>query len=221
MVATTPVRVTPVVHDDSMYGTASRCLFAVFSNAGAAGEDALEKWYMEVHGPDAIENGSFSAVHRYRAVGDYEARFLALWEGSFQSTEEARDYIVPRAAGLRTEGRIHDDQQVVWSSMHFLESSQLPAEPFDVGTLTLVEGPHVAPPSTAVYRYTNLSVYETESAPPVGAAAWSGVGREGLAPHGPYRGVFSHPGEWPPPGVTLDEAWRSHWIPIGSLPPLR
>src|SRR4051794_25528929 len=111
-----------------MFGIASPCAFVVLSNAGPGGDEALAKWYMEIHGPDAMENGTFTALHRYQAIGSYDARFLAVWEGRFTSLSEARDTIVPNAAGLKKKGRISDDLVVVWSAMHFLTDSSVDAD---------------------------------------------------------------------------------------------
>src|SRR3954447_21286048 len=124
-----------------MYGTDPACVFLVFCNPGAGGDEALEHWYMKIHGPDALENGSFQALPRYQACHDYPARFLAVWEGSFTTMEDARAYIAPRAADLRGQGRVTDDMTVTWALMAFRTTapSAAPA-PDPVETLTLVEG---------------------------------------------------------------------------------
>ena len=72
-----------------------------------------------IHGPDAMENGSFTALNRYRAVGPgwRQARYLALWEGGYTSEKEAWDYIAPRAKQLQAAGRVGDVAAVVWARM--------------------------------------------------------------------------------------------------------
>ncbi|HEV8297288.1 MAG TPA: hypothetical protein VGQ20_08325 [Acidimicrobiales bacterium] len=201
-----------------MYGTAPPSVFLVFCNPGAGGDDALAHWYMEVHGPDALDNGSFHALHRYRALGDYEARFLAVWEGDYASMAEASAYITPRATQLRGAGRVTDDMTVMWATMEFRRPSAAPTPITDVGTLTLVRGdvPDHAP-TGSTSRYGDLTFVEQADPPDVVVPRWAGIGKSGMPPHGPYRGVFREPTE-PidveplPPGT-----WVSHWEPVGSL----
>ena len=204
-----------------MNGEWPSCLFLVFSNPGQGGEEALARWYMEVHGPDAFKNPGFSALHRYEAIGAYDARFLAVWECAFTSLEDARSQIVPRSSGLRDKSRITDDLAVVWSSMNFLAGAPVCVDASPdagpVATLTLVEGGSFEGPAATTYRYGGVVLYESPNSPTEVAAAWSGRGKEGIAPHGPYRNVFDHPESWPPPGEVVVDPWISHWRPIGSL----
>jgi hypothetical protein len=88
-----------------------RALFVVFANPAAEHEVEFNRWYDEVHGPDALENGSFTALHRFRAVGPgYRATpYLALWEAPYDSEAEAWAYIGPRAQALREAGRAGGD----------------------------------------------------------------------------------------------------------------
>src|SRR5271165_6276920 len=102
-----------------MYGDRPACLFLVFADAGAGGDEALDRWYMEVHGPDAFARGSFVALHRYQALGAYDARFLAVWEGNFASLDDVRSKMVPGSSDLKDRGRISEDLIVVWSGFHF------------------------------------------------------------------------------------------------------
>jgi hypothetical protein len=198
------------------------CLFLVFSNARHGDDDALARWYMEVHGPDAFKNPAFSALHRYRAMGEYDARNLAVWECSFPSLEDARSQIVPRSARLRDKSRISDDLIVVWSSMNFRTGEPAstdpgPVDPVPAATVTLVEGGFFEEPAATTYRYGGVALYESPGAPASVARAWSDRGKEGIAPHGPYRNVFDHPETWPPTGQAAVDPWISHWRPIGSL----
>jgi hypothetical protein len=199
-----------------MYGETPACMLFVFSNARDGADDALARWYREVHGPDALNNGTFSALHRYVAAGEYPARFLALWEGSFSSLEEARARITPKAGGLRQQGRITSDLEVVWSSLEFLGFSGTPGGT-EVGTLTVVEGGAVPLVDSPTSRYGGTFLYEQADAPAEVTARWSGRGQEGMAPHGPYRNIFDHPQTWPPPSESPGGAWVSHWRPLSSL----
>src|SRR5689334_2760450 len=106
-----------------MYGTSPACLFLVFSNARPGGDEALDRWYMEVHGPEAFANGTFSALHRYQAIGAYDARYLAVWEGAFTSLDAVRARMVGASSGARDRSRISEDLVVVWSSMNFFTES--------------------------------------------------------------------------------------------------
>ncbi len=84
-----------------------RALFVVFANPLPEHEAEFNRWYDEVHGPDALGNGSFTALHRFRAVGPgyRETPYLALWEAPYDSEAEAWAYIGPRAQALREAGR--------------------------------------------------------------------------------------------------------------------
>ena len=77
----------------------------------------FNKWYDEIHGPDALENGSFGAVHRFRAIGGGHrpAPYLAIWEAPYDSEAEAWAYIGPRAQALigYLSGRLGASQRVL------------------------------------------------------------------------------------------------------------
>jgi hypothetical protein len=201
-----------------MYGDAPACVFLVCSNPGAGGDDALHKWYDEVHGPDALDNGSFDALHRYIAVGDYAARFLAVWEGRFTSMRDASAYISPRAAELRRAGRVTDDMTVVWAAMRFRSAVALVDPDAPVRTLTLVRGDTTSLPPVkgAAYRYGDLVLVEHGDEPVAVQRAWSSVGNEGLAPE-PYRPVFDLAADDHIESLPVEGTWVSHWAPIGSL----
>jgi hypothetical protein len=198
-----------------MYGESPSCLLVVFSNPRSGDGEELGQWYREVHAVDAMRDGPFVALRRYEAVGKYAARFLALWEGSFASAEEARARLTPKAGGLRDQGRITNELVVVWSSLEFLTKSS-PASA-TVATLTLAEGRDPDLFGEASYRYGNVAFYESPDSPDEVVRQWSGRGEEGIAPHGPYRSIFDHPEAWPPPAALGDEVWISHWRPILSL----
>jgi len=113
-----------------MLGYAPRCVFMVFANPPADRVEELHHWYQVVHGPDALANGSFNALRRYRCVSNPAAPLLALWEGEWTSDKEAWDYIAPRARELHDSGRIGDIPSADWASMTF--SSDPPCKPLDV-----------------------------------------------------------------------------------------
>jgi hypothetical protein len=190
----------------------------VFSNAGPGGEEELGRWYAEVHGPEAFAGGAFVALHRYEAVGSYEARFLAIWEGEFTSLDDVRARMAPKSSGPRDRSRISPALVVVWSEFHFL-SDATPTG--DIGnpvrTLTMVEGGHVGAPNTSAYHYGGVSFYESPEDSDAVQRAWSGRGSEGMAPHGPYQNMFDDPEAWPPKSPQWDTPWVSHWRPLVSL----
>ena len=123
-----------------MLGYAPRCVFMVFANPPADRVQELDHWYQVVHGPDAIENGSFNALRRYKCVSNPSAPLLALWEGEWPSDKAAWDYIAPRAKALHAEGRIGDIPSADWASMTF--SSEPPCAPLlvqPVRSMTMVQ----------------------------------------------------------------------------------
>jgi hypothetical protein len=202
-----------------VYGEYPPSLFLVFSNAGPGGPDALDDWYRQVHGPEALAGGLFSALHRYEALGDYDASFLAVWEGYFTSREEVRAKML--GGGPNDRSRITPALVVVWSSF-FFATGPTPVTAGPVRTLTLVEGSGALagpPPAGATaYHYGDLVLFESPAGPK-GLEAWSARGAEGMAPHGPYRTIFDDPDAWPPTGTVPGGPWVSHWRPLGSLWP--
>lgn len=123
-----------------MLGYAPRCVFMVFANPPADRVAELDHWYQVVHGPDAIENGSFNALRRYRCDSNPTAPLLALWEGEWPSDKDAWDFIAPKAKALHAEGRIGDIPSADWASMTF--SSVPPCAPLatqPVLSMTMVQ----------------------------------------------------------------------------------
>jgi hypothetical protein len=116
-------------------------VFVAFADPPLEREAEFNDWYDTVHGPDALANGSFTALHRFRAVGDGHraAPYLALWEGRFGSEAEAWAYIAPRAQALREAGRAGDISSVRFALMMFRAVSLRgsPCEP--VQSLTTVQ----------------------------------------------------------------------------------
>jgi hypothetical protein len=183
-----------------------------------------------MHAPDAFEGGTFSALHRYRAMGDYDAQFLAVWEGDAGSLDEVRSRMGLRTRGAPDRSRISPALIVVWSGFHFRngQTGRSPEEQTDgpgrapVGTMTLLEGPRdrlvdaTTPPTQACYDYNDIMLVEDGEAPGQVQQQWAGRGSEGIAPHGPYRNIFDHPDEWPPVAARPTALWISHWEPLSS-----
>ena len=94
-------------------------LFVVLADPAPHEVDEFQRWYDEVHGPDALANGSFVALDRFEAVGSghVAAPYLAFWEGRFADEAEAWAYIRPRAMELRAAGRAGDIASVTFAIM--------------------------------------------------------------------------------------------------------
>ena len=211
-----------------MQGDRPASVFLVYANAGPEGPEALAAWYTDIHGPDSIRDGTFSALHRYEAVGNYPARFLAIWEGPFTTAGQARAQILPRARARQAEGRVSASQEGIWTDMYFVDgvaSTALGQRPV-VGTMTVLEGGDpLTPEETGTvlgsggdrYHYGGLTFYESPDKPEVVAARWSALASEGMAPHGPYRSLFSDPDTFLQRHPEFPERWASHWRPIASM----
>jgi hypothetical protein len=207
---------------------------------GAAAEVA--RWYDEVHGPDAIGNGSFVALHRYAAAGPgfRTAPILAVWEAPFASEVEAWAYIGPRAQELRAAGRVSDHYAVAWATMSLVVDAAVSDRP--VATLTTVQNDWRHPGGDArawldgiavpavhhsMHLITSdpegkgpgrhLALFESELDVDTVTAAWAGVGSEGSSPTPPYVTIFAADGDEPPPAPGADlprsDAWVMHWVP--------
>jgi hypothetical protein len=109
----------PVMSFASMFDTESPSVFVVLAEPSPEQEPDFHDWYDKIHGPDALDNGSFRALHRYRAAGPgwTQARYLAVWQGRYLSEPEAWAYIRPRAKALRAAGRVGEVASVVWALM--------------------------------------------------------------------------------------------------------
>jgi hypothetical protein len=96
-------------------------LFVVQGDPPHAREAEYHQWYDTVHGPDALNNGSFQEVCRYRAVGlgQAKARFLALWRGDYANEAAAWGYIRPHAEKIRNAGGLNDIASVTFALMMF------------------------------------------------------------------------------------------------------
>jgi hypothetical protein len=116
-------------------------VFVAFADPADDRDAEFNQWYDTVHGPDALANGSFDAMHRFRAVGDGHraAPYLALWEGRFESEAEAWGYIGPRAQALRDAGRAGDIASVRFALMTFRAATPGGSQCERVRALTTVQ----------------------------------------------------------------------------------
>jgi hypothetical protein len=201
-------------------GTTPPTLFVVFAEPPADGEEAFHHWYDVVHGPDAIQNGSFTALNRYRAVGPgwRQARFLALWEGQFTSENEAWDYIAPRAKQLQEAGRVGDVAAVVWARMMLASAGSLrtKGEP-EAGprrSLTTVQNdwrsPDPAVSAEAWWMATGL-----DDAPKASGAYLYSSDPDGRGGAGYHLAVFEHEG----PASDIGGEWARFGAPGTSPTP--
>lgn len=122
-----------------MLGYVPRCIFMVFASPPAERAHELHHWYDEIHGPDAIENGSFNALSRYRCVSNTAAPFLALWEGEWESDHATWEYITPRANALRAAGRIGDIPSASFATTTFVHPELSVTSQQPVRSLTMVQ----------------------------------------------------------------------------------
>jgi hypothetical protein len=219
-------------------------VFAVFAAPPAGREDELQRWYETVHGPDALGNGSFTALHRFRAVGDgpAAARYLAIWEGRFSDEAEAWAYIRPRAADLRAAGRVGDVASVRFAIMLFGATVEGSAACDDTRTLITVQNdwraaadaPDVGEwwaaagldevPATTRWRATSdpagrgaghhLAVFADGRPFDLPRA----MARPGTSPLPPYRTIFGDEAGDPHEhdAIPAATAWVMRWEPLGS-----
>jgi hypothetical protein len=219
-------------------GHTARMAFAVWSTPHPDATDDFERWYNEVHLPDAINNGSFVAMHRYEAVGPgYRAApYLSVAEADYGSEAEAWATVRQRAQSLHDAGRIDDLYRVDFATMLLTVASEVSEHP--VATLTTVQNdwrhplgdpktwlesvpvPPGAPrsmqllttdPEGARGPGRHLALFE--SAADIGAtvAAWSDTGTPGSSPLPPYTTIFGVEGSTPPADVPEADVWVAHW----------
>jgi hypothetical protein len=204
----------------SFEATTPPTLFVAFADPPAARDDEFNVWYDTVHGPDALENGSFTAMHRFRAVGDghRSAPYLALWEGRFDTEAEAWGYIAPRAQALREAGRVGDIASVRFAVMLFGTGTPSGARCDPVRSLTTVQNDwrcaDDAPAADEWWASTGLDDVPssarwlaTSDAAGKGAGyhlgvfphsedvgdldpVWSRIGAAGMSPLPPYQTIF-------------------------------
>ena len=148
-------------------------MFVVLADPPPEREQEFHDWYDTVHGPDAIENGSFDALYRYRAVGPgwRPAPYLALWEGRYAGEQELWEYIRPRAHQLSESGRVGSISSVRWALVVVHHTSRITPASFVPRVLTTVQNdwrsPDAAPGPLDWWRECAL-----DDAPNVGGNSW-------------------------------------------------
>ncbi len=156
-----------------MQGLSPPTLFVVLADPPAGREQEFHDWYDTVHGPDAIENGSFEALYRYRAVGPgwRPAPYLAFWEGRYGGEVELWDYIRPRAHELSNAGRVGDISSVRWALVLVRHTSRLTPATFEPRVVTTVQNdwrdPGAASSPEQWWRDSGL-----DDAPNAGGNSW-------------------------------------------------
>lgn len=221
-----------------MFGHIARMSFIVWSTPNPGVGPEYHQWYNEVHLPDAIKNGSFTAMHRYEAVGPgYKpAPYLSVAEADYGSEEEAWASVRPKAQALRDAGRIDDLYRVDFATMLITVDTEVSFHP--VETLTTVQNdwrspggdcrawfdaldvPAASPRSMQLFTTEeggvkgaglHLALFESATGLDDTTAAWASVGAPGMSPMPPYTTLF---GVTAPP---LDDepdpapAWVMHW----------
>lgn len=109
-----------------MFERSTPMAFVVWSTPYPGVGDEFLRWYDDVHLPDAVESGSFVAMHRFEAVGPgYQAApYLAVAEAGYRSEAEAWAAVRPRAQALHDAGRIGDLYRVDFATMMLRVSSR-------------------------------------------------------------------------------------------------
>jgi len=221
-----------------VFGHTARMAFAVWSTPHPGMTDDFERWYNEVHLPDAIENGSFVAMHRYEAVGPgYRAApYLSIAEADYGSEVEAWAAVRLRAQSLHDAGRIDDLYRVDFATMLLTVATDMVDHP--VSTLTTVQNdwrhphgdatdwlesvpvPPGAPRSLQLLTTDpdgergpgrHLALFESASGIEATVAAWSSTGAPGSSPLPPYTTIFGVEGSAPPADVPAADPWVAHW----------
>jgi hypothetical protein len=211
--------------------------FIVWSTPHPGREDEFNRWYDEVHLPDSVANGSFTAMHRYRAVGPgyHAAPFLSVAEADYGSEDEAWASVRPKANALHRAKRIDDLYRVDYATMLLTVNTDVSDHP--VRTLTTVQNDwrrpggdasawlSSVPVPTASERSVQLLTTDPagervgrhialfESASPIDdtVAAWKEVGEAGSSPLPAYTTIFGVEGRAPADQPDPAPVWVMHW----------
>ena len=222
-----------------MRGHIARMAFIVWSTPNPGVGDEYHRWYDEVHLPDAIENGSFTAMHRYESVGPgyCAAPFLSIAEADYGSEAEAWAAVRPCAQALRDAGRIDDLYRVDFAVMLLTVDTDVSLH--DVGTLTTVQNdwrdpggdarawlasaavPAVTGPRSMQVFTTDprgqhgpglhLALFESVTDLDETVVAWSRVGAAGSSPMPRYTTLFGVEGEARDDEPPVADTWVQHW----------
>ena len=229
-----------------MPADAPRTLFVAQCEPPAAREAEFHDWYDKVHAPDAFANGSFTGLSRYRAAGPgaASARFLALWEGDYETEAEAWGYIRPRAHALHAAGRIDDISSVRFALMMFRTGPATTGWLAQPTSLTTVQNdwrqPDASESGEAWLRrigfdrrpgpswlYSSdpaghgggyhLALFAQQCSVADAARLWTGSGTPGSSPTPPYRRIFAESDVEAKGAIdrrAVADAWVMHWEPI-------
>jgi len=223
---------------DPVFGHIARMAFIVWSTPHPGIGDEYHRWYDEVHLPDAIENGSFVAMHRYEAVGPGHraAPFLSIAEADYATEADAWAAVLPRARALRAAGRIDDLYRVDFATMLLTVDTDVSSHP--VETLTTVQNdwrhpggdastwlaslavPDASPRSRQLVTTDpqgergpgrHLALYESATGLDETTSAWAGVGTAGSSPLPAYTTLFGVEGAPAPDQPAPADPWVAHW----------
>jgi hypothetical protein len=212
--------------------------FVVWSTPHPGVGDEFNTWYNEVHLPDAVENGSFVAMHRYEAAGPgcCAAPFLSIAEADYGNEAEAWAAVLPRAQSLRDAGRIDDLYRVDFATMLITIDADVSSH--HIETLTTVQNdwrnpggdprswlesiaaPEASPRSRQLLTTDpqgprgpgrHLALFESETRLDETVAAWSHVGTAGSSPTPPYTTLFGVEGAPATEAPPLAATWVQHW----------
>ncbi len=221
-----------------MFGHIARMSFIVWSTPHPGRDDEYNRWYDEVHLPDSIANGSFTAMHRYEAAGPgpRAGQYLSIAEADYGSEEEAWASVRPKAHALHRAKRIDDLYRVDHAQMLLTVASDVSSHP--VGTLTTVQNdwrepggdaralldgiaaPTATPRSMQLFTSDpvgqhgagrHLVLFESATDLDETVAAWRSVGAEGQSPVPPYTTLFGVVGEQAPEQPPAAPVWVAHW----------
>jgi len=227
-----------------MLGHTARMAFVVWSTPNPGVDEEYQRWYNEVHLPDAIKNGSFVAMHRYEAVGPgYRAApFLSIAEADYGCETEAWASVRPRAHALRQAGRIDDLYRVDFATMLLTVETDVSSHP--VETLTTVQNdwrhpggdgrewlasiavPAATPRSMQLLTTDpegergggrHLALFESATGLDDTVGAWAEAGAAGSSPLPPYTTLFGVAGEQASGQPEPARAWVSHWRHIVTV----
>ena len=212
--------------------------FIVWSTPHAGKEDEFNRWYDEVHLPDSIANGSFTAMHRYEAIGPGHraGAFLSIAEADYGSEGEAWASVRPKAHALHRAKRIDDLYRVDFATMLLTVDTDVSVH--EVGTLTTVQNdwrepggdardflegvavPAGTPRSVQLFTTDplgergpgrHLALVESATAPEETITAWASVGAPGQSPVPPYTTLFGVVGEAAQHQPDPQPQWVAHW----------
>jgi hypothetical protein len=213
--------------------------FIVWSTPNEGVGDDYHRWYDEVHLPDAIENGSFTAMHRYEAVGPGHrtGAYLSVAEADYGSEAEAWASVRPKAQSLRDAGRIDDLYRVDFATMLLTVETDVSAHP--VQTLTSVQNDWrqpggeagawlatvLVPPADGPRSYQlfttdpkgakgpgmHLALFESATGLDETVEAWAEAGTPGQSPTPPYTTLFGVEGAPDADAPGPADVWVAHW----------